>query len=344
MRKDKTGPMSFERNAGVPLLLPLLLLIIGLLGMSAAAVVTGAGQAGGWMAAQRGQPGKDLNTVYFVDSKRGWTAGDDGFILHTVDGGRMWAQQPIATTDSINDLYFRDKEDGYILAGNRIFSTSDSGTTWREVFSFLPQTFDGALPELYSVRFVNKKKGWVVGSVSRNDTIVDSLVLYTTDGGMSWQRQRVPTRGELIHLDFAGDKRGWIVGASGVILHTRDGGETWTKQPSDTNATLYHVDFRNDRVGWTVGERGTILRTTDGGDSWFAINVPLRSTLLSVKFANEEDGWIVGRGGVILRSEDGGKTWVRQESPTKQNLYALFLDKKNAWAVGGDGNILQYER
>lgn len=298
----------------------------------------------GWMTARRGMSGKDLNAVYFADTKRGWIAGDDGFLSRTEDGGRTWSQQPVATTDAINDIYFRSKEDGYLLAGNCIFGSNDSGRTWHELSRFLPASFGGALPELYSVRFANKKKGWIVGSVSRRDEVVDSLLIYTNDGGVSWQRQRVPTRRELIHTDFVNEDRGWIVGASGTILHTEDGGETWRQQRSMTNGTLYHVDFRNNRVGWAVGERSTVLRTTDGGITWSAISVPVRATLLSVKFVDEDEGWIVGRGGVILRSEDGGATWVRQESRTTQHLYALFFNNKNGWAVGGDGIVLQYER
>jgi photosystem II stability/assembly factor-like uncharacterized protein len=230
----------------------------------------------GWKAEQRGQAGKDLNAVYFSDSKRGWAAGDDGIVMHTEDGGRTWVRQLIDTTDSVNDVYFRDKEDGYLLAGNRVFKTEDSGATWREAARFLPANFNGATPELYSVRFTGKKKGWIVGSVSRRDAVVDSLVLFTDNSGGSWQRQRVPTRGELIHLDFSGDKHGWIVGASGVILHTEDGGTTWRAQRSGTNATLYHVDFRNEDDGWTVGERGTILRTTNGGAAWSPVKAAVR--------------------------------------------------------------------
>jgi photosystem II stability/assembly factor-like uncharacterized protein len=71
---------------------------------------------------------------------------------------------------------------------------------------------------------------------------------------------------------------------------------------------------------------------------------PARSTLLSVQFVSEDDGWIVGRGGTILRSSDRGKTWLEQESGTKQNLYALFVDKKLGWAVGSRGLILKYQR
>ncbi len=301
----------------------------------------------GWVAQKRrvGQAGKDLNAVYFVDSKRGWVAGDGGVVLHTEDGGETWTPQSSGTRASINDIYFRDKDDGYLLAGDQIFVTEDGGAAWHMSARFPASGFDGAEPELYSVRFTSKKRGWIVGSVSKRESVVDSLVIRTTDGGVSWQRQLVPTHGELIHLDFDGDKRGWIVGGAGVILHTRDGGETWQQQISQTRADLYHVDFDGHDHGWAVGESGTVLRTIDGGETWRALSAPVvRSMLLSVKFVNEDEGWIVGRGGAILRTGDGGQTWLQQDSHTKQNLYALFIDKKTGWAVGGDGLILRYAR
>jgi photosystem II stability/assembly factor-like uncharacterized protein len=298
----------------------------------------------GWHAERRGHPGKDLNALHFVDSKRGWVAGDGGLVLRTEDGGRSWIRQIIQAKESINDIYFRDRDDGYLLAGNQILVTEDSGATWRAAGRFPASNFDGADPELYSVRFTSKNKGWVVGSLSRRDNVVDSLVLYTSDAGAVWKRLDVPAKEELIHLDFDGDKRGWIVGAGGTILHTRDAGETWTRQESGTRATLYHVDFRSEDRGWTVGARGTILRTDSGGETWAPVASPVQSTFLSVKFGNDREGWIVGRGGVILRSEDGGETWIQQESNTKENIYALFLDKKFGWAVGGDGTVLRYER
>lgn len=288
--------------------------------------------------------GTDLNAVFFADSKRGWVAGDEGFVSRTIDGGLTWAKQTVETKDAINDIYFRNKDDGFLLAGNSIFQTENGGQTWREIRRYFASDFGGATPELYSVRFSGKKRGWIVGSISNNDKVVDSLVVYTDDGGKSWQRQRVPTRQELIHLDFADEKRGWIVGAGGTILHTEDGGESWAEQQSKTKATLYHVDFRNERKGWAVGERATILRTTDGGTTWSQVEVPVRVTLLSVQFPDETSGWSVGRGGVILRSGDGGATWIQEETKTKQNLFALFIDKKKGWAVGGRGIVLQYDR
>src|SRR5688572_5058730 len=192
----------------------------------------------GWVPYRVNTGGADLNTVYFSDSKRGWVGGDEGFLR----------------------------------AGNSIFVTRDNGNSWTKSRTFLPEEFEGAEVELYSVRFSSKNKGWVVGSVSKRERVVDSILVYTDDAGQSWRRQRAPSRLELIHIDFVSDKRGWIVGADGTVLFTRDSGESWTKQNTGTNATLYHVDFRGDKRGWAVGERGTILRTTDGGETWTAIS------------------------------------------------------------------------
>ncbi|HYO92756.1 MAG TPA: hypothetical protein VEQ40_14030, partial [Pyrinomonadaceae bacterium] len=116
------------------------------------AFVYAVGQTTSWTAARRGQAGRDLNAVYFADSKRGWIAGDGGFLSRTRDGGRTWSSQSVGTTDPINDIYFRDKTDGYLLASNRIFGTDDGGEIWRELREFRPSDFGGATPELYSIR------------------------------------------------------------------------------------------------------------------------------------------------------------------------------------------------
>lgn len=328
--------MNSRYHASQSILLAALFIVIG------AAVNCFAQE--GWVLTRVAPVGLDLNTVYFLDSKRGWVGGDKGFLSRTDDGGKTWVQQVVGTTDAINDIYFRDKEDGFLLAGNTIFMTRDSGTRWSEARRFLAREFDGANVELYSVRFPNKKRGWVVGSVSRGDKIIDSILINTEDGGDTWQRQKAPSRLELIHLDFDNEKRGWIAGAGGTILKTDDGGLSWYKQNSGMTGTIYHVDIRNEKRGWAVGERGLIVRTTDGGQSWEAVKGQTRSTLLSVEFLNDDDGWAVGRGGTILRSGDGGRTWVQQESSTKQNLYALHFNKKVGWAVGADGIVLRYEK
>ena len=298
----------------------------------------------GWAPIKLNTGGNDLNTVYFLDSKRGWVGGDGGYLSRTDDGGQTWVRQNVGTTAGINDIYFRDKEAGFLLAGNSIFVTRDNGSTWTQLKIFSAEEFDGADIELYSLRFSSKKKGWAVGSVSKHDRVIDSVLVYTDDGGETWRRQRAPSRLELIHIDFVSDKRGWIVGDGGTILFTRDGGQSWTQQKSGFNGTLYHVDFRNDKDGWVVGERGMLLRTSDGGETWAPVTTNVKVTLLSVQFLNDEEGWAIGRAGTILRSGDQGRSWTQQASTTKQNLYSLHFNKKIGWAVGGEGIVLRYER
>ena len=298
----------------------------------------------GWIVSRVTSGGRDLNTVYFSDSKRGWVGGDGGFLAYTDDGGANWIERRLGTDHAVNDVYFVSKDHGVALTGGSIFETSDGGHAWIEAHQFSPSEFSGATPELYSLRFNGKKRGWVVGSASRGDIVVNSIMAITRDSGATWQVLKVPTNQELIHIDVVDEKRAWVVGAGGTILHSEDSGESWVRQISGTQATLYHVDFRNEKYGWAVGEKGTILRTENGGATWTRIESPARSTLLSVQFVNEDEGWIVGRGGVILRSGDRGQTWIEQQSGTKQNLYALYIDKKNGWAVGSNGLLLKYGR
>ncbi len=298
----------------------------------------------GWTISRVTSGGRDLNAVFFIDSKRGWVAGDSGFLAFTDDSGTNWIERRLGTDHAVNDVYFVSSDHGVAVTGGSIFETSDAGHSWIEAHKFSAADFSGATPELYSLRFNGKKRGWVVGSASRGDIVVNSILAITRDSGSTWQVLKAPTKQELIHIDVVDEKRAWIVGAGGAILRTEDSGESWIKQPSGTPATLYHVDFRNSKQGWVVGEKGTILRTENGGETWTKVESPARGTLLSVQFVNEDEGWIVGRGGVILRSGDRGQTWIEQESGTKQNLYALFVDKKNGWAVGSNGLLIRYQR
>ena len=68
----------------------------------------------GWVATQVAPAGQDLNTVFFLDNKRGWVGGDNGFLSRTEDGGHSWVKQALQTDVPINDIYFRDKEAGFL--------------------------------------------------------------------------------------------------------------------------------------------------------------------------------------------------------------------------------------
>ena len=301
---------------------------------------------GGWIPQLTSIKG-DLVAVFFTSSDHGWVAGDEGFLAATTDGGRTWAQHDLKTSENINEIYFRNEENGYLVAGRKMFVTRDSGRSWQELRIFRTGDFGAGRPEFLSIRFSDKKRGYVVGSVLRTsgdeDVVIDSLLMRTEDGGETWRRIVVPTKTELFHLDFNGNSHGWIVGDNGVILATTDEGNTWLKQASRVTVPLYNVDFRDDNDGYIVGKSGTILRTENGGRNWEKVPTNFTDTLMRVDFADDKNGWIVGYGGSILRSTDRGKTWVRQESNLRERLYGLYMDKSYGWAVGAKGSILQFK-
>lgn len=287
----------------------------------------------------------DLVAVFFTSSEKGFIAGDNGYLGITNNAGRTWTRQGINTKENITEIYFRNDDNGYLVAGKDLFITKDGGRSWQKTVIFNENAFRGNTPEFLSIRFADKKLGIVVGSLlNKSGRVVDSLVLRTNNGGENWTRVVVPFKKELFHLDFVNDSRGWMVGDDGLILVTEDSGLNWRAQKSGTTKALYNVDFHDSNNGFAVGEDGIILRTENGGATWETVNTSFPNTFLRVDFADEKNGWIVGFGGTILRSSDKGKTWIKQESKTKDNLYGLFMTKKYGWAVGSKGLIAEYQR
>ncbi|HUF03050.1 MAG TPA: YCF48-related protein [Aridibacter sp.] len=299
----------------------------------------------GWQI-RRGSGTGDLISVFFTSSSTGWVAGDEGYLAQTRDGGNTWTKRVLNTAANINEIYFRNDADGYLVAGRKLFETSDGGLNWKETFIANPTEFSDGIPEFLSIRFNSRNQGFIVGSVLDRDNdeiVIGSLLMRTVDGGKTWNRVDLPTKVELFHLDFDGRSHGWIVGDRGTILATTNNGSTWELQDSGTQEVLYNVDFRDEKDGYAVGTGGTILRTVDGGATWIKVESPVSATLFRVDFPKDKDGWIVGARGTILRTRDKGITWQEQKSNTTSHLYGLYVRGDYGWSVGKDGVIISYK-
>ncbi len=286
----------------------------------------------------------DLVAVYFTSAEKGWIAGDNGYLARTNDGGKTWRRFVLNTNEDINEIYFRNEKTGYLVAGRKMFVTNDSGESWQEATIYRPGYFRVGTPEFLSIRFADKKYGYIVGSLlNRDGEVIDSLLMRTDDEGLTWRRQLAPTKAELFHLDFSGNSHGWIVGDQGVILATTDRGETWRQQSSGTTRALFCVDFRDDKEGYIVGGGGTVLRTSDGGRKWEPITTGQTSTFKRVDIADDKNGWIVGFNGSILRSQDRGMSWQKVSSSSSGRIFGLHIEKRFGFAVGENGLLFEYK-
>lgn len=302
---------------------------------------------------------------FFVDSMNGWIVSDDGFIMHTNDGGKNWSNKKFPVDASWLRLYFVNPEVGWIIAhkgrSSMVFHTEDAGNTWSE--QKLPFDVNTQLLELC---FCDKEHGWIVGhnglifhtsdggntwikqdsgivanllSVQATDEkdvyvrfnpffngkIHDNNILYTTNSGRTWKI--LPGRSG--DIKFINKERGYIVEETS-IFSTEDGGKNWEKI-RDVTIPLRRIYFVDDKVWWGLhADYKTVFLTVDGGESWTEV-FSKDIWLSDICFFNDSEGWAVGE--AILHVSNRK---VEQITGTASSIECIFfLNDRIGWA-GGD--------
>lgn len=181
----------------------------------------------------------------------------------------------------------------------------------------------------HKVYFVNEQNGWILGSTSKESSILRSI-----DGGKSWQQRYRSSEG-LFNIKFANANVGWVVGGNGNILRSNDGGASWTRQRSGVNVLLTGLAVLDMKTTWATGASGTLLYTNDGGDTWNRRDVNTQVGISDVSFLDSEHGWAVGYG-TILSTTDGGRTWDVKSSREWKPLSSVFFANQNlGWITVG---------
>lgn len=179
--------------------------------------------------------------------------------MATRDGGLNWASGKIRSTVEIGALAFTDSSHGWAVGNDDlsqggidpdgeigvIASTTNGGRTWRA------RDVSGVETDLYGVAFIDRRRGWAVGSYG--------TLLCTNDGGKSWLRQRSGTTNDLLGIAFVDDEYGIVVGARGTILATSDGGISWRRLHSGVRYDLCGVAVASNSRVWIVGDANTVL-------------------------------------------------------------------------------------
>jgi photosystem II stability/assembly factor-like uncharacterized protein len=103
--------------------------------------------------------------------------------------------------------------------------------------------------------FFDERHGFTVGSAG--------VILYTSDGGATWQDKESPLAVNLFAVQAFGKTSAIAVGEQGSVMISTDSGDTWQIQPNITGKLLQSVAYRGGRNLWVAGRGGTILRRTD---------------------------------------------------------------------------------
>jgi photosystem II stability/assembly factor-like uncharacterized protein len=180
----------------------------------------------------------------------------------------------------------------------------------------------------------------------------DSIILKTTNRGVSWLQQTSPVLKLFYSVFFINPNTGWITGYS--TLKTTNGGIDWISKINTTNRRS--IFFNNPDTGWVVGGSYTINRSTDGGETWGGhfdsfvneqvdeIDSP-PATYTCIHFMNANTGCFTSShsfGGRIMMTTNAGMSWITDYPTTRgRKLNEICMRSMNsAWAVGEKGTIL----
>ena len=218
--------------------------------------------------------------------------------------------------------------------GGTIVYSDDQGKTWR------PANKVPTSAMLTAVAFANERTGWAVGHLG--------VVLRTTDGGLTWERQLdgvqaaqlaladaerraaaqpgAPAQGALkaaqflvqdgpnkplLTLAVQSATQVQVAGGFGLVFETQDGGASWTPQMARfDNARGLHL-YAAVRSGPDlvyVGEQGTVLRGPAHG-TLTRVTTPYPGTMFGVLTTTKGGLLAYGLRGNALLSEDGGRNW-----------------------------------
>lgn len=201
-----------------------------------------------------------------------------GVLSRTTDGGATFTRQELITDyHYITNIYFINQTTGFVsLAqyGNvtnldRIFKTTNSGTTWTEVYSDTtePQqvfVYDG----ISQMHFSDAQNGWAVA------TGMPGKILKTVNGGNTWTELTGHnfTDMSLTDVHFISPLEGYIVYAQS-IYKTTNGGLSWTKQlTSPPDLLVLEIEMLNNQVGFASGHG--LFKTINGGAPTALNNIP----------------------------------------------------------------------
>lgn len=237
-------------------------------------------------------------------------------LWHSTDGGRSWTRivpmmppkMGVWVGDWTGVVWSAPRVGWAITMTGTVLRSVDGGHRWTVVSTFGHQA-------MRHIQFVNSENGWALGEATPTTS---STLWQTSNGGRTWQRQRLP--GYVDGLDFVSATQGWAAGGMKLdgrwirtIWSTRDRGQHWTMHDlgvvTNADAVMADVTAASRRVLWATSG----LQVNSPPVS--AVNQPLATHL-----------WV---------SDNGGRTWTSVTQPKSVSAVSLpqFVGPTAGWSL-----------
>jgi hypothetical protein len=179
-------------------------------------------------------PPNQASSAFFLDAQSAWAYvnGDPSSgLLHTADGGQTWSSVASSPPfDGYISLSFQNENDGWaeqydVGAGNAyitLYETHDGGATWTQVMLSTPDD-PGEQPGVLHLCnicgdyfYFDAQRMLIIYGELANDPAGKLALSLSTDGGKTWQDERLPFPAE----EYAS---GLVSPQSPVFFNDRDG-------------------------------------------------------------------------------------------------------------------------
>ena len=225
----------------------------------------------------------------------------------STDRGVTWYQLPFVIGAKISalaalseDLFLASTTSRYVeQRGIHIYRFIDGGMSWTSALypdsSYLPTLTVRSIEQSPAVRVLAAGTG--------------GALLFTDDGGVTWEFAAEPALHDLKRVNFYDEKHGCAVAAHALYI-TTDGGDSWTIREVDAEYNDCEQIDRDRIVAVGSDDGDAILdMSTDGGATWVRRTNNEAIGFLSVEYVN--DGLIfVGGMDHLFYTSDYGDTWL----------------------------------
>ncbi|SDS92331.1 Uncharacterized protein SAMN05216198_3156 [Halopseudomonas litoralis] len=208
-----------------------------------------------------------------------------------------------------------------------IMISRDDGETWMQSPS--PVAVD-----LIEVYFQNELNGWAVGH--------DSVLLATTDGGLTWEVQLDGRRLVTLLKEYYANAADLDEFEAESMLREVDLATSTSYSPDIMATPFLDVFVKENGEGFVLGAFGMLLRTTDSGATWTPwtehTENDRRMHLYSIDMQGDQ-AYISGEQGLVMRLDRELGRFVRLETSYAGTFFGVHVRDGLVMTYGLRGNL-----